>query len=54
MVIRSMLIMPLLLNSTCTASRSLLFLTLTLHMNRLGEDKRFGEFTERKTADLNY
>lgn len=52
MVIRSMLITALLLNSAYTASRPLLFLTLPLHMNSLGTDKRLGESTDRKTVDL--
>lgn len=51
-VIRSMLITPLLLNSACRASRPLLFLTLPLHMNRLGTEKRFGEATDGRIADL--
>lgn len=40
MVIRSMLITTLLLNSSYTASRPLQFLTLLPHMNSLGAEKK--------------
>lgn len=52
MVIRPMLITPLLLNSACTASRPLLFLTLPLHMNRLGADEIWRGYRQDSWSEM--